>query len=123
MKPKKKKLSWAEIKVKRRWKTQWKNNPKGMEYIRSTKATPAAKKRHDDNNAYLIELMKPIPAQVTLKKLMGYLDQIPYWNEKTGKERNRKSLYNRMIRRGLIKYDAGLKRWINLTHLQLPDAE
>ena len=123
MKPKKKKLSWAEIKVKRRWKTQWKTNREGMEYIRSTRATPAAKKRHDDNNAYLIELMKPIPAQVTLKKLMGYLDQIPYWNAKTGKERNRKSLYNRLIRRGLIKYDTGLGKWINLTLLQLPESQ
>ena len=94
-----------------------------MEKIRSTRATPAAKKRHDDNNDYLIELMQSIPAEITLRKLMGYLDQIPYWNAKTGKERNRKSLYNRMIRRGLIKYDAGLGKWINLTLLQLPESE
>ena len=121
MNTKKRKLNWDEIKVKRRWKTQWKTNHDRMEHIRSTRATPAAKKIHDDNNDYLIELMKPIPAQVTLKKLMGYLDQIPYWNAKTGKERNRKSLYNRMIRRGLIKYDPGLGKWINLTLLQEPE--
>ena len=121
MNTKKRKLNWDEIKVKRRWKSQWKPNHDRMEHIRSTRATPAAKKRHDDNNDYLIELMKSIPAQVTLKKLMGYLDQIPYWNKKTGKERNRKSLYNRMIRRGLIKYDAGQGKWINLTLLQEPE--
>ena len=93
-----------------------------MEYVRSTKATPAAKQIHDDNNVYLIELMQSIPAQVTLKKLRGYLDQMPYWNAKTGKERNRKSLLNRMIRRKLIRYDAGLGKWINLTLLQEPEA-
>jgi len=123
MKPKKKKLTWKEIKEIRRWETLWETDREFMEKIRSTRATPAAKKIHDDNNDYLIELMKPIPAQVTLKKLKGYLEQIPYWNAKTGKERNRKSLFNRMIRRGLIKYDAGLGKLINLTLLQLPESK
>ena len=121
MKPKKKKLTWKEIKEIHRWETLWETEPEFMEYIRSTRATPAAKKLHDDNNDYLIELTKQIPAQVTLKKLRGYLDQMPYWNAKTGKEGNRKSLFNRMIRRGLIKYDAVLGKWINLTLLQEPE--
>ena len=116
MKQPKVKLTWEEIKVSRKWTKKWKEDPEHMEYIRSTRATPAAKKRHDELNQSLIEVIKQLPEKLTLTDLKGWLMGIPYYNKKTGKERNRKSLFKRLIRRRLIRYDATTKKWINLTH-------
>ena len=78
-------------------------------------------KRWIEKNKPLVELMRTqFPATFDTYYLRYMLNQIPYGSFKTGNKFNPLSLQKRFIRRGLIKYDTMLGKWINLTLLQLP---
>jgi hypothetical protein len=91
---------------------------------RAMKGTISTIKKWNAKNDLFVQLLKTqLPQQLTTFELRWYLNQIEYHNPKTGKNYNPLSLQRRLMRRGLIKYDAGLGKWINLTLLQLPESE
>lgn len=86
---------------------------------RAMKGTLSTIKKWNAKNDLFIQLLKrQLPNELTTYELRYYLNQIAYYNPKTGKNYNPLSLQRRLMRRGLIKYDALLGKWINLTLLQ-----
>ena len=88
------------------------------------KGTISTIKKWNTINQGLVESFRTyVPATLTTEHLRYYINQIPYCNSKTGKRYNPLSLQRRLMRRKIIRYDALLGKWINLTHLQIPSSE
>lgn len=94
----------------------WKKNPELMESIRQ-RATHRAKEKKDSKNLLLVEMIRGWPESLTPKEFKHYLQSIPYYHPVTLKPRNVKSLFNRLVRRNLIQFNAEERIWVNLTHI------
>jgi hypothetical protein len=96
----------------------WKSNPELMESIRQ-RATNRAKEKKDSKNLLLVEMIRSEwPTELSPGELKQRLLTIDYYNPVTMKRRNVKSLFNRLVRRKIIKYNFERKLWLNLTHEQ-----
>lgn len=92
-----------------------------MESIRQ-RATNRAKERKDNLNRVLVEVIRSDwPTVLSPVELKLHLKSIPYYNPVTFKPRNVKSLFNRLVRRNIIKFNSKQKIWINLTHIDDTD--
>jgi hypothetical protein len=99
----------------------WKKNPELMESIRQ-RATNRAKEKKDSKNLLLVEMIRSEwPTELSPGELKQRLLTIDYYNPVTKKQRNVKSLFNRLVRRKIIKFNPEQRVWINLTHITSHD--
>jgi aspartate/methionine/tyrosine aminotransferase len=97
----------------------WKHKPEQMEAIR-IRAIARAKQIKDEKYRKLFIFLQGWPDKITPEQLKQLItDEIEMTN-KHGKQMHVRSFMNKLTRRQLLKYDAGLGKWINLTLLQLP---
>ena len=98
-------------------KKRWKEDYDHMEAIRQ-RAISKAKFNRDIHAVKLADFISFWPDKLTTKQLNELIQsQINLTNSSV------KSFKEYLTRRNILRYDTGLGRWINLTHLQLPDAE
>jgi len=99
----------------------WKKNPELMESIRQ-RATNRAKEKKDSKNLLLVEMIRSEwPTELSSGELKQRIHTIDYYNPVTKKRRNVKSLFNRLVRRKIIKFNPEQRVWINLTHATSQD--
>ena len=84
-----------------------------MEMIRQ-RATDRAKQIKDIKHRNLINLVNQWPAMIHSDELVSLIQALNY-SDKRGKRMQTASMINRLRRKGLISYDAGLGIWKNLT--------
>ena len=88
-----------------------------MESIRQ-RAIGKAKFNRDIHAVKLADFISFWPDKLTTKQLNELIQsQINLTNSSV------KSFKEYLTRRNILRYDTGLGRWINLTHLQLPDLQ
>ena len=92
----------------------WKEKPEMMELIRQ-RATIRAKQIKDLKHRNLVNHISNWPAKITTEELQNLISELNY-TDKQGTRMLTSSMINRLRRKGLVKYDAGLGLWINLTY-------
>jgi len=95
----------------------WRDDPERMERGRQ-KATNQSKLNRDIESAKLADFISFWPDKMTTKELNELIQ-----SQINLTKSNEKSFKEYLTRRNILRYDTCLGRWINLTHLQLPDAE
>ena len=111
---KKTKLPWKFFIANTR-KKLWKEQPERMETIRQN-ATDRAKQIKDDKHRNLVRHLFNWPEEITSNELKQLIDGLNY-QDKQGNRMLTLSMINRLRRKGLIVYDAGLGLWKNKTKL------
>jgi len=111
---KKRKLPWKFFIANTR-KKLWKDNREMMEHIRQN-ATDRAKQIKQDKHRNLVRHLYNWPAEITSIELKQLIQALNYV-DKHGKRMRELSMINRLRRKHLITYDAGLGVWVNLTKL------
>jgi hypothetical protein len=111
---KKTKLPWKFFIANTR-KRLWKDNRQMMESIRQN-ATDRAKQIKQDKHRNLVRYLYNWPAEITSIELKELIQALNYVDAK-GKRMRELSMINRLRRKQLIQYDAGLGIWKNLTKL------
>ena len=86
-----------------------------MELIRQ-RAIEIARKRRLERLDNLKILIYSWPKELNTDEFRARIDLIEY-KTNNGKSMNKLSLINRIRSKGLMKYDAGLGIWLNLTKL------
>ena len=86
-----------------------------MESIRQ-RATDRAKQIKQDKHRNLVRHLFNWPAEITSNELKDLINALNYTDNK-GNRMLTLSMINRLRRKGLINYDAGLGVWKNLTKL------
>ena len=96
---------------------EWRDDPEKMESVRQ-RAIGQAKFKKDIHAVKLADFISFWPDKLTTKQLNELIkSQINLTNSSV------KSFKEYLTRRNILQYDTGLGRWINLTHLQLPDSQ
>ena len=106
------KLPWKFFIANTR-KKLWKDKPEQMELIRQ-RATDRAKQIKNEKHQNLKRYIFNWPAEITTIELKQLILALNYVNSK-GKRMSELSMINRLRRKSLIKYDAGLGIWKNMT--------
>jgi hypothetical protein len=103
-------------------KKLWKDKPEQMEAIR-IRAIARAKQIKDEKYQRLFIFLQGWPKEITPEQLKQLINDEINLTNKRGKQMHLRSFINKLTRRQLLRYDAGLGKWINLTHLQIPSSE
>ena len=111
---KKRKLPWKFFIANTR-KKLWKDNRQMMESIRQN-ATDRASQIKQDKHQNLKRHIFNWPAEITTNELKHLIQALNY-TDKKGNRMLEVSMINRLRRKRLVEYDAGLGVWKNLTKL------
>lgn len=94
-----------------------------MELIRQ-RATIRAKEVKDNKTLVLKTIFQQSPKEFTALELKDFIQSKISLPKRKDQPTRYDSFIYRLRRKGIIKYDAGLGKWVNLTHTTtLPDAE
>lgn len=91
-----------------------------MEAIR-IRAIARAKQIKDEKYKKLFIFIQGWPKEITPEHLKQLINDEINMTNKHGKQMHFRSFMNKLTRRKLLRFDAGLGKWINLTLLQQPD--
>lgn len=103
----------AEKRQAKVWKKRWQESPELMERARA-KATLAAKRRWQEKNESLKQIVQGWPMTISKEELDAIISRVYPGH------RNPRSLLNRLRRLGFIRYDLLSGYWLNLCHLESP---